>query len=282
MMISGYLFAFTIIKHDLKYIVTSKIRSLLVPIITWGTLKNIYSIVTTRSFSPIECLTEYLTSLWFLWAVLICSAIVLFVNKAFKDASWIYLTIIMASLFIPDGNNASLYVFVFPYFVAGYYWSKLQIETKKSFDVRVYYLMIVAALYVVLFLFYGKNSFVYTSGTWLLNKDRSISTQIGIDLYRWAIGFVGSVMTILLLEIGGKYFHVKIKKILESLGKSTLGIYIIDVPFSEYILKRLCAGFHLNYALIAGETVFAILVAYILIRIIKHFPVLDKLMLGGK
>lgn len=132
MLISGFLFGFSIKKGWAENI-RKKFHSLLVPSFVWAILSVALSMahnfvhnepITLLVFAK-SYLTSALFSLWFLWALFGCSLLVALVNRFCKDSIWIYAAIFIASFFIPDSFSFGLYKYMFPYFLAGYFFQKL-------------------------------------------------------------------------------------------------------------------------------------------------------------
>jgi len=104
-LVSGYLF-FWSMKKSTFLIIKEKIISLVVPILCWEFIvrlviqisKHIYD-VRYFMFLYTSKLTE---SFWFLWSILLCSLIVLIVEKTFKwlkGYSFIYILILIFAMF---------------------------------------------------------------------------------------------------------------------------------------------------------------------------------------
>ena len=132
MLISGFLFGFSIKKGWAENI-RKKFHSLLVPAFVWAILSVVLAMahkfvhnepITLLVFAK-SYLTSALFSLWFLWALFGCSLLVALVNRFCKDSIWIYAAIFIASFFIPDSFSFGLYKYMYPYFLTGYFFQKL-------------------------------------------------------------------------------------------------------------------------------------------------------------
>lgn len=168
MLISGYLFAYGI-KNSFVDIVTNKLRSLIAPICFWAIIPLVIYITTqclNDSFSIMLSFKYYLNyslfSLWFLWAVFLCSLLVVIVNKLFKDAICIYVLLFVVSFVVPDGYNLYLYKFMYPFFVIGYMFNKYSLQEKLQYIYRSKYFEIgVGALFFLMLLFYKHDMYIY-------------------------------------------------------------------------------------------------------------------------
>ena len=292
MLISGYFFAYGITKKA-KDIFINKFKSLIVPILTWAIFPLVVFVITTilkNDFSIIATIKYYISyslfSLWFLWAVFWCSLLVLITNKIFKDEIFIYILIFTISFFLPDGYNLAEYKFMFPYFVIGYFYKKYNFQEKlnKIYNSN-YFLCISGIIFFILLYHFERSSYIYTSKFSILHKD--IINQLSIDLYRYFIGFIGSIFTLSLLL---KLYNIATKKIILNennfiitIGKNTMGIYIISSFINQYILKRVTSFLtHPNYFIIGIESVLVILVSILIIKFIQQYKIPNKFLLGAK
>lgn len=110
MLISGYLFYYTLQKHSYKDALYSRIKSLIVPIILWQSLSLFVRITNyIHNFDILTIFNSYLFTLWFISSVFINSVIVLICKKYAKDSLLVYITFFILSLFIPNyfGWNVS-------------------------------------------------------------------------------------------------------------------------------------------------------------------------------
>ncbi len=292
MLISGYLFAYGINK-EAKDIFINKFKSLIVPVLSWAIFPlAIY--ITTRlqenNLSIISTIKYYISytihSLWFLWAVFGCSIIVLMANKIFKDNILVYIFIFTVSFLIPDIYNLALYKFMFPYFIIGYFYNKYNLQEKLSQTYNSnYFLCISGLIFFILLCFFKRDSYIYVSGHTLLGKD--ILNQLNIDFYRYIIGLIGSIFTLSLFikiySISTKKIILKENNFILTIGKSTMGIYIISNFINNNILNRVTSFIeHPNYLIVVIETILVILISILIIKFIQQYKILNKFLLGAK
>ena len=221
--VSGYLFYFSISRRTVGVIFKKQLSSLFVPIVVWSVLffvaiqlQNFILKGLTLDYSILSCADFCLRNLWFLWAILWSSLIIIFVRTYLRDSIVIYGLILVASLFLPNLYNIDLYVYLYPYYVGAYLWNKY--EVTKRFDQadrfsRSFPLCI--AGWLLLLLFFQPCDYIYTSGTGLLASN-GIGSQLGINTYRWLVGLLGSLSVILLIvrlkpEGGGDALYRKIR-----------------------------------------------------------------------
>lgn len=294
MLVSGYLFYYTAEKYSTKELLISRFTKLVFPIFVWSTI--LFCIQSLHVYQPegnpdaIQLIKEYITitvnNLWFIWAVFYCSMAVIIVKKFFKDNTLVYGAIGLIMLVTPDIYNLNLYKYMYPYFILAYLFNKYRpilrlSQLPKSFEVAIG--ISTLTMYFGLLSFYNHSTFIYTTGITLLEKD--ILTQFTIDVYRWIIGLLGSsciigVVTILFK----KQFQIVImNKILQTLGKNSIGIYIISTMLiNQDILLPLTSNYQLNVIFLSVETVLVLLVCYVLSKAIKHFKWSNRLLFGSR
>lgn len=294
MLLSGYLFYYTIKKYDTRTLMTLRFTKVILPIFVWSfilvCIELIQILQLNENITLLQFIKNYIQvatyNVWFLWAIFYSSMIVIVVNKLFKDRIIVYLIIGFVMLFIPDVYNANLYKYMYPYFVIAYLFNKYQMGEKiECFSKRLIVgtSIAIVILYLGLFSFYGHDAFIYTTGITLLNKNMGM--QFFIDIYRWVIGLLGSSCVIGIVVIGAKreFKITVINKILESIGKSSIGIYIISTMFiNENILLPLTGSSKMSVILLCIETVIVLVVCYVSFIIIKHFKWSNKILFGGR
>ena len=314
-LLSGYLF-FWSMKKPTQQIFMKRLSSLLLPIVSWVTLEYAGRAaikMIRHDFGIVEFAHSYggklLISFWFLWAIFWCSLIVLLVEKEFKGKSWIYGALLIPMLFFTSKFNAHLYVYIYPYFVAGFLFNKFKgnIYYRNIVKKDWYALAVAIITFVVLFIFYGHDSYIYKSGISLLGEKGFV--QLGIDIYRWTSGLVGSIMVIVLCKMicdrwigtGGKGFGIGVNefktrtKVFESgaktfgtvfkliayFGQISLGIYILN-SYVNMVLLKVTKNFSPNPLIWILETVVSMSVYVIVVEIMKRAPAAKKLLLGGR
>lgn len=289
MMISGYLFGFSVKKHSFKENLFGKLKSLLVPIAIWSIPVTFIDIIkySPERLNPWDFfktyLNEFIGQFWFLWAVLLCSVVVLIVNRFLKDSIIVYIVIFGLTFIIPNIIMVDeLYRFMFPLFVFAYLISKYNII--KNISVRKVYAITIASMiiFIALLIFYNRESYIYISGHSLIHKQNWLH-QLFVDIYRIVIGIAGAVFFWGLFSIISKYIKGVLSKVLICLGTNTMGIYIISFFISVYVLPEVVRDYiGLNYGIALLETILTLVVCLVLIFLIKKVKILDKLLLGGR
>lgn len=288
MILSGYLFHLSICRRSFYLNVLSRFKTLFIPIIAWNIVPFIVYTYHDRPHTSRYLFKTYISTMiensWFLWAIFYCSFAVLIINHFFKDNIFIYLAGLILTFVIPDSHNLSLYKFMYPYFLAGYFYHKNSEEINEKFNNPLSsskLLIIVAITFVFLFYFFDNNSYIYTTGYTLLGKD--IVPQFRIDIYRLLIGLIGSIFIIMLLLKIYPHLSNTIIKFFSLLGIHSLGIYMISGLIFQYILPRLTSEITgVNYLFVAFESAIMLILSLFISLCIKKFPATNLLFFGGR
>lgn len=290
MLISGYLFYSSLNRHSFPENICSRITSLFIPIILWNIVPFIIYTWHDRPHTLRYLFNTYLSTMisnsWFLWAILYCSLAVLMVNRFFKDNILIYLGGLILTFILPDSHNLSLYKFMYPYFIIGYFGHKhfgritglLQSPPRRMRRVTAVFLII----FLVLLCFYDNDSYIYTTGYTLIGKE-DVFLQLGIDAYRFIIGLFGSIAMILILSPAFEKSGSRIIDIMTLIGSHSLGIYMISGLIFNYVLPGLMSGLKtVNYLLAALESFVILLLSLMISICLKRFKLTNLLFFGGR
>ena len=281
-LVSGYLFYSSFSRRTPREIIAKQARSLILPAFSWALLTSLIRMCKFLIMGEflgyeffIGVLRSFTMGLWFLWAMFWCSLAVVIAEKFFHGRIAFYMLLVVLSLFLPNKLNASANSFMYPYFVAGYIWHR------EGFDTKINALpswlknsgsIAVIAVWLVMLAFFGRNSYIYTTGISLIKYKEGIfvPSQLWTDIFRWAIGFAGSCSVMILLKL------VKPLKILALIGSKTIGIYIM----SGYIfrVRPEYGGYIINFI----EAVIITALCYTLTVIISRNKMLNKFLLGGR
>lgn len=285
MIISGYLFANSICKNW-KNVLFQKIRSLIFPVFSWAFIPviffTIYNIHSDLSLHKVYMLyfNTAIHHLWFLWAVFFCSIIVLCVHHLFNNSLFIYILLFLISFFVTDSYNIGLYKFMYPYFVIGFLYNIGNLRNKLyHYYTKNTTFITLFIIFSILVLFFSKSAYIYTSGHCITNNN--IIFQLAINIYRYIIGLIGSLLTI----IGFYKFSNKkrINSIISYIGQRTIGIYIISGFINTYVLTSLTWRLNdINYLLTIIETVSIIIISLVIVEIIQHYKFFNKILLGNR
>ena len=291
MLVSGYFFAIAISQKSSVDIVKRRIKSLLIPVLVWTLIPFVVFLLEDAPRAEIfslQLVRWYINlakgNLWFLWAVFYNSLIVLLINRFLKDSVLVYLWVLILVLFIPDAIIMATYKYMYLYFVVAYLFKKnawseyLGVISAKN---RIFLIVTVVLSFGILFKFYNYASYIYTSGVYILRDNPWM--QIKINIQRWLIGMAGSILVLVLLKyMSEKKWLAKGEKLLAYIGRHSMGVYIVNVYFSNYILIRLTKNIHFSYAMVLLETVFSIVICLAIAVLLSKAKWSNKLLLGGR
>ena len=288
MLISGYLMFYSVNKRCFKKNLLIKIKSIIFPLLVWNVFITMFDFIKYNvdlSFKRVivSYLNEFIGNLWFLWAIFYCSIIVLLINKFLKDNIFVYFILVLTTVFFPDTIiiDLSTYKYMLPYFLIGYLFSKYDYKIlfyKKYFK---FIFMSFIFIFVIMFLFYKRNYYIYNSGVSIWNKE--ILNQIYIDIYRFLIGFFGSVIVIYIFILLSKYIKGVASKFLLFVGQNTMGIYIFTNFLLIYLVPIITFKVNgINYFINIVESMICLLISLLIILVIKKSRILTLIFLGGR
>lgn len=300
MLISGFLFAYTAKKYcRITGFIENRILRLLFPIAGWQAIAYFQYALKMEKYNGWvkDWLLSYVKSLpeeyWFLWAVFYCSAAVWIGRYLFRDSIVYYFAGFLLTFFVPDIiYNLSYYKFMYPFFIGGYLLGKYKenIRTRLA-GIGTGRLFIGSlAVYGALFLFWGYDSFIYTSGYTLLGRDDMLR-QLGIDCYRMAVGFAGSAVIAAAVKMicdvfQNKYADKVIVNVFSAavsqIGEKSLGIYIISGQLVGSLLIDHIDKLSVNYLNNILQTVVIVGLSYLATYLLSKIPVVNWILLGGR
>lgn len=279
MIISGYLFSFSI-KKDTIEIIKSKFNSILIPLLSWSSLLFIIFVFYNNLKIDLNLLVTFIKflsgSFWFLWALLFSIIIIMIGNKLFKDNILYYVIIFIVFLITPDTFNLNLYKFMCINFIVAYFMGdKIFNIEKKAYLVKFF---VYTILYVILIYFWNNNTYIYTSGFSLVSNCGYDYNQFFTDLLRYISGILGSLAIINLFELLSKN---RFMKFLEYTGKNSLGIYLISTCIFCIIQYNNFISLNQNYFLIFCMMILILLISTGIVILLKRKDFLCKIFLGS-
>ena len=286
-LVSGYLYYFTLEKYSLKNILIKKIKSFLHPIVIFGIYRYLLMrkslLFKDMTLSKIYDFIFFLfDGYWFLWSILFITIIVLFVNKFFNDNIKVYIVFFLLTLIVST-RVLSLRIFLYPFFVVGYFFCKHNKIIDRVKRNIICILGISSVVFICLLFLYNKNMYIYVSGMTIINPILNISSleQIYIDLFRIIIGFVGSIFTLsIIYEIHYLTKDKRIWKHFSYIGKNSLKFYCFQEILIVFFLKPYTTDFQKNYINNFIETIIIILICIFLDKILSKFKKLEKIHFG--
>jgi fucose 4-O-acetylase-like acetyltransferase len=275
MWLSGYLFLFSIKKRSVLEMIKNRIDTVFIPLLLWALIPTMAEIINGKTISLLTYCGTVKNYLWFLWALLFCSMIVMFIHCYMKDSGIVYLLVIILLNLIPCIDDR--WVFMFPFFVAGYMWNFME----TCICIKRWNIWLIMVVFIGLLFLYSDDAYVYNTGTFLFSE-RTWYYQIMINLYRVAIGFVGSISVIVLVKQFIESLPISLRKGLSYCGKASLAIYILDDLLTRYVILRVTTWAYPSIVIAIFETFIVMIFCLTGYFVIKHIPFIGKIMLGGR
>ncbi len=292
MLISGFLFSFSVKKRKWDELLLIRIKQLIIPLFSWSVVSlgiDIYKVLAGNLSDSItviwiikKLISGFLYGPWFLWAVWWCSFVIIIVRRFLNDSIIIYILGCLISFIIPDIQNLALYKFMFPFFLMAYIFNSHDYKNKwKKVYLNKIFILGISFFFGVLLFFYDYDKYIYISGYSILNKNAI--RQICINIFRFTVGTAGSITVMYIIYIITKFLPDRINYLLAYIGKNTLGIYIISGYLIVEILGQVTSFLNgVNYFYLVGETLCVLCVSIIINNLLKKYKVTNCLFLGGR
>lgn len=279
MMISGYLFFYSLRKDSLIGITRRRLFQLIVPSVSWFILE---SLLINRDINIPNIKYGAVFPFWFL-SSLFMACITMAISKfILKDSPWVFFILIfLTSLFFGDSWNMDRTKFLAPYFLLGFCAHYFMGLIERN---RHWIGCISSMAWVVMLLFWDKEFYIYI--TKMTFHGVEFWHQFYVVVYRYAIGFFGSVSAIYLYS-----YTVSLRRfslVAAYIGGYTLPIYIISTLTLWRIAGFIDVGHYLNNKIIynlLATTLFASLIVIFCISIaavLKKTSLTRFLFLGGR
>lgn len=280
MMISGYLFYYSLYRLSTHTIITKRFLQLIIPSIAWFILESLI-IGRNINFSNIKYGAVF--PFWFLsalFAISVTYAICHMLNNKF--AGVIFTAIFVISLMCGDEWNMDRIKFMAPYFLIGV----LSHNFHEIISQKKHYIGITSVcLWIVTLIFWNREFYIYITKMSYHNTDAWGQTYI--ILYRFIAGFAGCFSVVYLYGFFNKKNNLFFK-MTAFLGLYTLPIYIISTLIlsriaSHLTINELCTNpFVYNLIISPAFSFFIIGICLLITRILKMSKIASVILLGGK
>ncbi|MCU6184377.1 acyltransferase family protein [Citrobacter cronae] len=278
MMISGYLFYYSLSKYSTTDIIIIKFKQLIIPMFAWIILNSIIN-SEPLNLATIKAGTIYL--FWFLSALFaLCAAYASFYKITKNYASIIFTVTFCISLSFGDGMNMDMIKFMAPYFLIG-------LLSHRYYDVIANWKnkigIISISIWIAMLLLWRTKYYIYVSH--MSFHDVNIWNQLHFVLFRYAIGFAGSFSVIYLSSF---IVNKSPSKILSFLGSYTLPVYILSsISISKIASHIPQTDMYRNAALYnliitPAFSFIVILLCIGLALLIKKNKIANQVLLGGR
>ena len=279
--------------------------SLLLPVLAWTVFEQLWLLAESRgtaaAFSSVPGFVKafglgLVSTGWFLWAVFWCFLIVYILHFFFRDSPVLYGLGFLTMFVTPDGLGLGAYKFMFPYFLAGFYFHRYQSLRDKTPPVPTgrklsktpgsrllpsvpqndwLKIAVLGAVFGILFLFFDESSMIYLTGYKLIGKNPL--RQLSIDLYRMIIGFAGAGFFILLWKKVWELTGKRPFSVLQTLGQNSLALYMISGEISLIAGMKLRPFLFQSHLLNLAEAAAVTGISYLLCLLLKRIPLLRLL-----
>lgn len=237
--ISGYFTGKSFLRKGRVRATAERIKSLLIPIVSWVPIVAILEMLFGNAHISAKMIIRiFLTDFWFLWAVIICTFYMYFsemVPYAYRPI--FHFLCALLSLLAPDILWLHAYKFMLPYFAFAFYLS----QRKASYMINKGLLWI--PIFLLLLFLYSRESYIYLSkfSIWGKFSNGIWIRQLGIDIYRYLIGFAGIASMLCLWKKIWKYVEPfkSFSFIITWLGKNSVAIYILSTYIFVYLVPLL-------------------------------------------
>lgn len=293
MLLSGYFF-YNSNNKPLKEVIISKVKTIGVPLISFSTLiwvlmqiKNIIvkNEVPTDVFSLLLNLVDFvLTSkvMWFLVSLFINCLLVSILSRVPKGYIG-YIFVIIGSLFIPVDHSYiySGYLFMFPFFLAGYYIKKNKISLFHYVG-NFKFILLLTLVSIIGIYFFNRETYIYYTGMYILTENPCHSLLVNIHRF-----IVATSMCALFFTYIGYLDLTNIKRcqLVLELGKCSLGIYGFQQIIIAIIMRCIdITGYDFpdSYFMVIINSICVISISYALSKMCTRNNILSLLFLGRK
>lgn len=239
MCISGYLFRRSIIRNSKN--IKNRIVGIAQPLII-GNIVNYYiAQIFTCPDDKIK-LSNFVAGswlngmkeLWYLWALLMATICVFISVKVVKN-KFVQLGLMMLlgilNLLVPNVNAC---LFVYPYFILGFIVNDI---IDSIFEHANIVMGCTGIIFFVMLTKYQKKHYIYTTGFY--SSEYSLWENIGVDLFRYSIGFFGCIFVVLLMKKIWKYCkNLRIVNAVAKLGQKSLQVYVMSCSLLSILLPK--------------------------------------------
>lgn len=280
-LISGWFFFYSANKYTYEQILKTKclsmVRSIVVGNFLYWVVFVVVELIRTKDVSVFVNggWINQLFGLWFLWATMLSMVIVGFAYKKIKNGWLSLLCMILGTAVFFVFPNSVACIFVYPFFLIGFFACKHKDILKKIAPLR----FLSIPLYPLLIGFYKNDYYIYVSGLW--GGDYTPLQSLGIDAYRFVTGIVGCVFILTILRpVYNLISESKCCEIITKTGQKSLQVYVlqtiafylVSVVVRDCLAKTNYVGFmnrHFGLYTFAVTLAFAVLLMAILNAVIE-------------
>lgn len=218
-----------------------KFVQLLLPVVCWSV---VYLIFIHGGISLyFELVNVFEPYLWFLKVLFLCHLAMFLLMKLSSSSVWTGVLVAIIVMLPVGEYEYSLFGFMLPFFFCGYLFGKYKtVLVDNLYKVLFISLPVFIALFVgwkYRYTIYYSNSPLVSLSPFAFDFDAAF-----IYLYRFVLGLSGTVAAVLLCKLlYDRFKNARCMPYLLSIGKCTLGIYVLQTYAMDYYLFRMKPGF---------------------------------------
>lgn len=293
-LVSGYLFFFTIKRHTMKEVFKTRVEGIIIPLIAWQFLMNVYRIIfywlRDGKFDLLRLIRGYsylYGNMWFLWAILFCSLAVMVIHYKFNDNLLLFIVVEILTL-LPGKQEHVRFVWLYPYFVLAYLFAKYKERdiVKKMYQKvnNIYGIVILIIIHLLLVYYWKMDYYIYDYGIGrsILMRDNLMYVML-CNLYRFIAGIIGTlVYTLIFSKLKGLISKsIFCLKYISKISQHTLGIYVFSVYFLNEFIKSM-TFLHYNFFIVLIEALIITVLSVKTMIYMEKNRCLNILLLGGR
>lgn len=238
MMLSGVLHAKSERKYGLAGYTIKRCKECLKPILVWSGFSLLCSVVyfvlqiETQFITLRTIYSRIISSLWFLWTLLECTALLCLIDLAKRQGILNRIIgcigIMITFVVFPNKQFA---IWLFPFYLLGSIGREWIIGQKK---IRIWQFVLSVLIYTLLLTHMKSEYFVYVSE---LNTDGG--AFIAYNIYRFGIGISGCICLVCLIRF--MYEHLALNVMISNLsllGQYTMELYLIQTILISSVFNR--------------------------------------------
>lgn len=169
--------------------------------------------------------------------------------------------------------------FMYPFFCMGYFFNEYKILDKFGEKFRHLSTLFFLTSFLLLFSFYNKDTFVYTSKTCVWASEFGIPHQFLIDIYRLFVGALGTISFLLILR--NVPLNNTVGMCLSQLGKMSMGIYCVQTIFWHYYPSIICNCLSDSIQILIAALL-SLIICTSFTYLITKTKILNVILLGGR
>lgn len=279
--ISGYV-SYNSNSYGLKDFIRKRSIQILLPAFSWSFIVLITTITLNRPEHYMGVIkSNFLYYAWFLKCIWVCS-IITFICKKYLKTTFAFITLSFICLLLgclQDLGNLFWVSFLLPVYFLGIF---INILLTRWRCVNIMLILSGTIYIVIYFLYWNTDLLIYTNPISFISNNGSFDLHnIFISSIRWILGITASIFMTLIIRKIEPLIPIKLQKEMSSIGKSTLGIYLIHIIILDTI------RFYNRSILIINNNLFIIIfsvcltyITYIITIIIQKNYHLGLILLG--